>query len=1250
MDTQRPDSDPEPSPIAASSLLSDLARFIDDEPLYFFLPHDTWLAGRDSSVDARARALSAAVVSAWRGTVAASQLKRRLSPTELCRAAAARVRGLMLPQPRDHLLGGHTLAHLLGGAADSAEIDDLLALVLAAMGVDPTEGPDGLRAERHDDLRSLPVPTRLAPGPPPQPKPSWDARRLFLHARLLHLFGWDAQATAAYHALAGDFFVPGDVRHRAARLANVRPQPTVVHHTRRLSPAETTSPTWLDGALGARYRLRHIGHAEGGLVLHLDLSKRRDLDVRLGGPTQEAPAWIGALPVSYPSGQSLPERLAGAVCCDVADRLTPFEAQLNDLVHAHLGVEPDASEGLPPAAVIERRAAYQASERPEDRATLALAAFASGQWLDGVSEVESLADEPLRVPWPVAVSHLVRAGILGQWQRVAAWEDRLIGDPQTPAAVLAAAASARGDGGAALGCFGDARGSGDWAALRRYLETGLDDTVAGGGFADVPMRESLADFHSGIPGSLIRASRPDLAQGWLHRMVAAHDSPRARAWQARIALWQVDLEAARRLARSAWPEEALEYRLHMGAIAVLEERWDAATELLGRVLAEAPDHLEANTWMSQVCTSAGRPAEGERYATRALARRNTLGAMVAGALATAQASTDEVSFETYYDGLVAERLVGFEGVDPHALAAGGRDAWAAGLRVLQRRLGGNRTHWMVGLDAAGRLGDLVIPDSCRGRSAAVQYRLGPASLDDVCRRLDALAAKFPHSPHPLTFGGEVLLWAGRYEDAAASFRQALKRRDCRWGYVGAAAAALFGGREEEAHGWLKELEARFAPVKRATTPVYRGRLARLQGRHDDAERDLALCTEEAPSRIGAWVERGLNALAQGDDPLADRCVAETVERCPALVWRAVADLGLPLTAPAGQDRGTFLQACLTRLGANRASRMVTVLDDGDLCRLSPPQPWGRVAGEALRLAGRTSYGSDDDSRREPFHAQAMLRPRRLAPIMGKPKRDRHIERDFLERGWVRLPGGIPRSRVDHWIHVALQRINERPSRWIKEPDQRDLRRLDLDDPSTWPAGRLTFVGDRVTPFRAYSSAVARAVDTLVGGTERLARPGFSNSVVFERGKHDPAEALNPAGVHWHMDEPSARMRFQDLRLNLLALVLLSDVDHAACGTAFVQGSAQEIARRVAGAGGVLDVTAAGGLPRETAQALGTCANTIGRRGDVFLLHPWTLHGAAGELKGRMRLLANPNILGRHAPYRPGEPRSPVERLIHEALR
>jgi len=1328
-----------------ASLLDDVADLIEQEPSYFFLPHDIWLAGRGAEVGARVAATGERFIAAWRGTVGASLKKNHPEPLDRCRAAVAFVRRLMVSQLRlplgpedmpchqDRGFHDHTVARLLGGASNCEGFNQLLALLLSATGLDArlldtlkpdphslcvvflggdtqplfadawsrvalfslepwtgsgevphwdglaaagaAEGVDGLLPRANFDLKSsadragevtversfsvvcpaerpLPPPVCLKAQPPPLPRSTWDARRLYLHARVLHCLGWGSEALDIYRDLASDFFVPEDVRRLSGMFARTRAAASLLQHCRRVGLDCPAVPGWLDDALGTRYRLWRVSHDSDGLVLHLDLDKRRGVDLRFSTDSGQASARLGALFVCYVGAEGLRPELVAAVSTDVVRLLESHEAPLTALLAATevpSEVEDrESSEGLRPSLVLQHPGVYLDSPRPEDRATLALAAIAEGEWLLGLEAASSLDGDPLTVPWVVATAQAVVSGLLGERSAHVAWQDRLIGDPATPSAVLAALAYADQDSSAALGWFGHASGDSDWAALRRYLVAGLEDAAAGDGFAGIPSRESLANFGGGVPGLLIRAGRLDLAHDWLDRLLASGSSSRGSAWKARIALWELDLETSLRHAADAWDQDGFEHRLLRAGCDVLEGRHDQAYDSLLCLIEERPDHAEALIWMAEACTARGEEARGQDYATRALAKRNSLPAAVAGALAKLLRSKEATRGDTVFDGILTDQLPYALGIDPAEFRDAGSDVWIAGLREFQRRLGGNRSHWMVGLDAAGRLGPLEIPPNSRERSAATQFHLGPEPLENVLSRFEELAAEFPHSPHPLTFSGEVLLWAGRYHEAAETFELALKIRTCRWGFVGAAAAAMFLAEPEEARRKMKKMASMFEPVARATTPVYRGLLARKSGRFDEAEVDLEVCTREAPSRIGGWVERGLNARSSGDDDLAERCVAEVFDRCPGLVSRVLRDTGLPLARPGPEQRAVFLEGCLDRLVANRASRMVTVLDSGGLNRLPPPRPWALAAREALRLAARVGAEQSSSQRAEAFHPELLKRPRPIPPIMGRPRFDRRVERDFMEQGWVKLPGAIPRVRVDHWVDTAVRRVNELPSRWVKEPEHHSRRGFSPSDPSTWPESRLTFLGDRVTPFRAYSPELARAIDTLVGGQERLSRVGFSNYTIFAPGSLSH-ESLRTERRLWHVDEPHQEARFEDLRLNLLAVVLLSDVTRPGDGTAFVEGSAQEVARRIAASGGCLDLSNEGGQAQDIATALGTRSEVVGRRGDVFLLHPWTVHAAGQGLAGEIRILANPNLLGRDAPYRPGPPRSPVEALIHEAL-
>lgn len=1068
------------------------------------------------------------------------------------------------------------------------------------------------------------------------PRPSWNARQRLLFGRVLDAFGHRDLARRGYQQLAVGCWIPADVREAAAAAAGMPPhlaRPVPRHRQRR--PSVPGAPAWLTAALAPAYRLVGLDRDGRRAVLHLVAGRSRSLSVVVDAQgSGRSRIRLGSLEFSYRDLTALSPAQGEAVCADLARRLRPHSSELRTL--AARGHATPAPEGMRADEVLAHADTWLADGHPEDAATVALAAFAQGQWERALEVCGQLSTDADAATLPEAIARSIEAGVLGHRDALPPWEDRLVSDPRTPRPLLAALARAQEMPAAALSWFGPLESTGDQVAVRRALAGASGTATAGEGLQALPPLPQLCDDDAGLPGLLTRMDRHDLAVDLVDRLAAAGHGERAAAWRATFALWERRSGDARRHAVDGWPAESFTRRRLEAASRLLDGA--DARPALEALVAERPKDSEARTWLAEACLRAGDLDAAIAHGIEAGNRQAHLPAQILHPLACLRQQGDRLTFDGFFDGFLPEVLPGLIDREVDALRRGGPSAWIAGLEEALDRLGGNRSAWRVAL-RDGRLCGLAVPPSVRVRSDRMQFRVGLEPLPRIFDRYDALAAECPWSPQPWTFRGELLLWAGRYAEAADAFRTALGVKDCRWGYVGLAAAALLQGRDGDAVEAVDSMNDVYEPVERATTPVYQGLMARRAGDLDAAESHLRTSVEAAPSRVGGWVERGLAARARGDGALAQRCVDEVRARAPGLAFRARPLAGRTATEPlTGDAIEPFLQACLALLVANRASRMVTVVEGGELLRLPEPTPWSEVAQEALRFALTPAPSAD------PWTPEALNRPPPRAPIVGRPRHDRRLARDFAEHGVVRLPGAIPRARQRHWVHTALRRIEQDPARWTAEgPTALPGPRIDLEDPTTWPAERVTFLGDRQSPIRLFSERADAAVDLLLGGQNRLARPGFSNFLILHRG----APRAERERVFWHVDEPSAEARLDTLRLGLLVLVLLSDVEDPRDGTAFIPGSAGALARRLAGAEG-LDLSdntvaeeLADGAPPLTAH---------GRAGDVFLLHPWTVHGAAGAPPGTLRLLANPNLLLSGPVYRPDRPDSPVERLIVDALR
>jgi tetratricopeptide (TPR) repeat protein len=191
-------------------------------------------------------------------------------------------------------------------------------------------------------------------------------------------------------------------------------------------------------------------------------------------------------------------------------------------------------------------------------------------------------------------------------------------------------------------------------------------------------------------------------------------------------------------------------------------------------------------------------------------------------------------------------------------------------------------------------------------------------VDDVLARFDALSARWPRAPYPLTHRAELLLWHGRYAEAEADCRRSLAIDEtARWAWVVLVTAQHLQGRANEA------LESATQAVRHGEPgpPMLaaRGEAHLRAGHHEAATRDLRATLAAAPTRVSAWL-----LLATIDVDL-DRTHLRFVERMPALAASARRDRGLSSrTVESSHDEKRALLAhALTMMRGNRSSQRVT---------------------------------------------------------------------------------------------------------------------------------------------------------------------------------------------------------------------------------------------------------------------------------------------------------------------------------------
>jgi tetratricopeptide (TPR) repeat protein len=215
----------------------------------------------------------------------------------------------------------------------------------------------------------------------------------------------------------------------------------------------------------------------------------------------------------------------------------------------------------------------------------------------------------------------------------------------------------------------------------------------------------------------------------------------------------------------------------------------------------------------------------------------------------------------------------------------------------------------------------------------------------VVERIGALGALYPGSPFVHTHAAELWLWCGEYARCEAECRAALaltKIEGSRWAWVGLGAALMFQERYADA------LEV-FAESNRLMEPgppllAYRGETLRRSGRLAAARKDLTRALELGPpTRVSAWLNLGLIALADGHTDEARAIAAALRMRLPELLDDITRDAGMAATEVVENPEAIaalFDHALATMRGNRSSGRITYFLSDGEAravtgCALTP---------------------------------------------------------------------------------------------------------------------------------------------------------------------------------------------------------------------------------------------------------------------------------------------------------------------------
>lgn len=434
------------------------------------------------------------------------------------------------------------------------------------------------------------------------------------------------------------------------------------------------------------------------------------------------------------------------------------------------------------------------------------------------------------------------------------------------------------------------------------------------------------------------------AEALLSRRLAAEPgAPEALRALAEIALWRGDLALAESRATSILEAgEDVVARTTLGAARALRGDYAGALEDLDRAVALAPGDATAAVWRADALRRAGRVDESLAEARRGGERAADLSDHVAAQLVIHLASLQRGEFLGPPDVSLAGALevlrddaAGFDAPPPPALPEDLRPPHrrrALALEDALSRLRGNRSATPTYVRGDGSLVRLIPPRSPRAEAKQALWRfVASADVDEALAVFDDIHARWPDTPEPYNYRGELYLYLGDAASARAQFERALSRyRQSRWAYIGLAGAAVIDGDFEAALRHLADGVA-LAGGPGPTTFVYRGEALRGLGRVSEARDDLTRSVEMNPGRVGAWVNLCLLELDAGDASASDRAYA-SLSRCAGVFVReAESNVG------AGDRRGA-LREMLSMLRGNRGSSCVTYFTRAGVLRAVRPAP------------------------------------------------------------------------------------------------------------------------------------------------------------------------------------------------------------------------------------------------------------------------------------------------------------------------
>ncbi len=463
--------------------------------------------------------------------------------------------------------------------------------------------------------------------------------------------------------------------------------------------------------------------------------------------------------------------------------------------------------------------------------------------------------------------------------------------------------------------------AGAYDALREHVE-------------EAPSDEAIAD-DVGLFAAITHAAAGDTRRAFAAAAaMCARGTPQLRdvasRWKAE---WALRLEAdgpSRPQSSRSRPDTVHAPRRPSGERGAMQALRDAANEaeLLEAIARGTPAATTSalaavKTWWRSRRDSSGRPPEA--IATAALREVTDhpvvrLLAWIAVLRQQREGDGSREALRDFHEWVIA----GLQRADVPGIAALA-DEW--------RRGGDEATLWKMIALFGGNRGDActVLQDgrlraidlrTARQESVAMQRRLRHVGLDAVVRAFAALAAEWPRLVVFRTYSAELLLWAGRYEEAASVFDDVRHTSFSRWAHIGLGAALAALGKTAAAERvWDEELRVHHGAQPGEASLVYRAEVAIGAGRLDVAAALARQVLRAKPTRLRAYLVAAELAWLRRDAAEGRAALLRAATMCPGLADAdgPLALAGSLLDPASGRGRDDAIARCRSLRAAMRGN-------------------------------------------------------------------------------------------------------------------------------------------------------------------------------------------------------------------------------------------------------------------------------------------------------------------------------------------